>query len=606
MVAYFWYTMPSEEQIRRQREELARLDSLAQVEQQLAEQNLPDTAMGPADASTGGATVTASGTAQDGETASALGIFSTASVADTIETVVTTPKYRALFTNLGAGPASFELTEHVTWDQKPVQLITDSLRSAYVLGFLSSEGYNIETDRLLFEKRTTQETITLDEEDESATLQYALNLENGGSIIYTWTFHADRYAIDLEIDIRGLGDLIVGNSVDFGWKPRLPFTERDHRQDGQYTSAHVYAGGVLEKFKQDAPGRNETTINGNIDWVASKTKFFTQVIEAAHPTSAAILTGELDGPADEETTNHHYQTAIQSPIPADGKLSWQVYIGPLDYAELAQFNRRAYDMVEISYSWMRWFADPLVRWVIIPYFKFASSLISNYGILIILFAFLVKLALNPLTKRSFQSMAAMRELQPLMQEIQEKYKDNPKKQQEETIKLYRKAKVNPLGGCLPMLLQFPILITLWRYFQNSILIRQKDFLWATDLSAPDYIISLPFSIPFLGSQVAGFVLLMTASMILQMRISGGMSTGTAPAGAPNMKPLMYMMPVMLLFVFNNFASGLSLYYLIYNLLSIGQQYMINKKTDSEKIRKEVMGDDEERRTRGRKSKKRKK
>src|SRR5690606_10470241 len=174
-------------------------------------------------------------------------------------------------------------------------------------------------------------------------------------------------------------------------------------------------------------------------------------------------------------------------------------------------------------SWMRWFADPLVRWVIIPYFKFASSLISNYGILIILFAFLVKLALNPLTKRSFQSMAAMRELQPLMQEIQEKYKDNPKKQQEETIKLYRKAKVNPLGGCLPMLLQFPILITLWRYFQNSILIRQKDFLWATDLSAPDYIISLPFSIPFLGSQVAGFVLLMTASMILQMRISGGMS-----------------------------------------------------------------------------------
>src|SRR5690625_1643516 len=241
-----------------------------------------------------------------------------------------------------------------------------------------------------------------------------------------------------------------------------------------------------------------------------------------------------------------------------------MFIGPLDYYEVRDFHPTAFNMVEISYSWMRWFADPLVRWVIIPYFELTNNWIANYGVLIILFAFLVKLVLAPLTKKSFKSMAAMKELQPKMQELQEKYKDNPQKQQEETIKLYRKAKVNPLGGCLPMLLQFPILITLWRYFQNSILLRQEEFLWANDLSAPDYILSLPFSIPFLGDQIAGFVLLMTASMVVQMKVSGGMSGGAAPSGGPNMKVFTYIMPVMMLFIFNNFASGLSLYYLIYN------------------------------------------
>jgi YidC/Oxa1 family membrane protein insertase len=174
-------------------------------------------------------------------------------------------------------------------------------------------------------------------------------------------------------------------------------------------------------------------------------------------------------------------------------------------------------------------------------------------------------------------MAAMKELQPQLKEIQDKYKDNPQKQQQETMKIYKKNKVNPLGGCLPNLLQFPILITLWRFFQNSILLRQEEFLWASDLSAPDYIINLPFSVPFLGDAIGGFVLLMSLAMVFQSKLTGGMSGGGGSNPmAQQMKVLQYIFPVMLLFIFNSFASGLSLYYLIFNVLSIAQQLYINK------------------------------
>ncbi|MEX2368127.1 MAG: membrane protein insertase YidC [Balneolaceae bacterium] len=596
MMAWAYYSMPSEEEIQRQRQEQVIQDSLTALEEDQQSQMLDDTTEDIQSQDPEGPAQESQIRDEDEEPAE-MGIFGQTGVSDTTYTVVQTPRYRAIFTNLGAGPAEYELSNYDTWDHQPVQMIGDTSRSAYVLGFLSNQNYNIETDQLLFRQVTDRDEIRLNG-NQNDQLQYALELENGGRIIYTYTFHSNRYAIDLEIHIEGLENQIIGNSVDFGWKPRLNFTELDRTQDAMYTSAYIYAGGVLENFSVDGPGRDELHVNGTIDWVSTKTKFFTQIIKPSSPTNAALLTGELDGENDAPGTRHHYQSSVQSTIPSNGSLEYQLYLGPLDYYELTAFDDHAFDMVEISYAWMRWFADPLVKWIIIPYFTYASNYIANFGILIILFGVLIKLALAPLTQKSFKSMAAMRELQPQMKELQEKYKDNPKKQQEATIKLYKKAKVNPLGGCLPMLLQFPILITLWRYFQSSILLRQEPFLWASDLSAPDYILSLPYDIPFLGDQLAGFVLLMTAAMVVQTKVSGGMSTGSSPAGAPNMKAFTYFLPVMLLFVFNNFAAGLSLYYLVYNVMSIGQQFLINKDIDVD-----TNGDDDKKKRRRGKKKK---
>lgn len=570
MAGWFYFTMPTAEQLAEQERERAIRDSIAAVQdpQQNFDQNTLDDEQ----------PVVSSPLAEIPTSTS--GIFGASAITDTSHVIVQSPLYTAVFTNLGAGPSEFVLNEYSTWDGNPIQLIENNSRSVYNVGFLSTENYNIDTRNLLFSQITPGTTINVGEGD-TQELSYALELADGRQVIYTYTFHPESYAIDLDIRFVGLRNYIVGSSIDFSWDSPLNFTEKDRTQDGLLASAYAYTGGELEQLKLTEAESDDKTYNGDITWVSTRTKFFAQIIKPVTGSDGAILEGSQDGPQDEALTNHAYSATVQSDVSSDGQVSFELYIGPLQYDSIKEFDDHAFDMVEVGYAWIRWFSDPFVRFIVIPFFGFMGGFISNYGVLVIIFAVLVKLCLSPLTYKSFKSMAAMRELQPKMKEIQEKYKDNPQKQQQETMKMYKKAGVNPLGGCLPNLLQFPILITLWRFFQNSIILRQKEFLWASDLSAPDYILNLPFAIPFLGPNIAGFVLLMTGAMIVQSQLTGGMSGGGTPAN-PQMKVFQYIFPVMLLFIFNNFAAGLSLYYLIFNVLSIVQQILINKNMKKEK------------------------
>ncbi len=577
--------MPSEEELAQRQAEQAAQDSIAaaQTDQQNDSLIAADQDTTPQPEETEPATETTDNFRTQpsiGETQNVnLGVFSAASFADTVFTTVETEKFTFEMTNLGAGPSKITLHDHETWDHQQVQIIRNTAHSAYSLGFLSSQNYNVETDRLVFEPLNEQESIEISGE-ESAEVAYRLNLEGDSELIFTYTFFGNRYSYNLDIQLVNMQNYISGTNVDFGWKAGLNLTEQDRIQDAQATAAYVFAGGELEKFQVPEAEQTEQRINGTIEWVSTRSRFFGQYIMPVTNSNAAILRGEEVSGSGLPDTYYRYQSSIQSSYVQSPELSYELYAGPLRYHDLKEYNEHAYDVVEIGYAIFRWFADPLVRYFIIPLFAFGSSIISNYGILIILFGVIVKLLLFPLTQKSFKSMAAMKELQPKMKEIQEKYEDDPQKQQKETIALYRKAGVNPLGGCLPMLLQFTILITLFYFFQNSMIIRQESFLWASDLSAPDYIISLPFSLPVLGDQIAGFVLLMSVAMFFQTKLSGGMSGGGAPSGGPNMKGMMYIMPLIMLVVFNNFAAGLSLYYLVYNILSIAQQAYINKTVKS--------------------------
>ena len=584
MLGWFYFTMPNEEQLAQQRRQQAIQDSLALIQQQYDDrvsatqdsQVTPPSEIFLEDADVTGTPVQA-------------GMFATNQDSVEHEFVVTTPLYTAVFTNRGAGPSKFTLSTHQTWDGQPIQLISDTTKSAYSAGFLTTENYNIETQNLLFKQVNAGSSLTINEGD-SKELSYVLELSDSRQLLYIYTFFGDSYEVDLDIRFVGLSDFIIGRSIDFGWNSPLNFTELDRVQEALATSSYLYAGGELEQLKADDFEKNnglkELNVSGNIEWVATKTKFFAQIIQPTTGTDGAYMRGQINGKVDDPFTDHNYRSAVTSDIPSDGLISYRLYLGPMKYYDVKGFNEHAFDMVEVSYNWLGWFSNPFVRFVIIPFFTFLSGYISNYGVLIILFAATVKLILSPLTIKSYKSMAAMKELQPQMKDIQEKYKDNPQKQQKATMDLYKKNKVNPLGGCLPMLLQFPILITLWRFFQNSILLRQESFLWASDLSAPDYIISLPFTIPFLGDQIAGLVILMSASMMLQSKLTGGASGGGGPSPmAQQMKIMQYFLPIMLLFIFNKFASGLSLYYLIFNLLSIVQQLYINKNTHEAAVAK---------------------
>ncbi len=563
-LAWFYYTAPSPEQLAEQQRERALRDSIAAAQTDTT--TVP--ALRPAEPSP---------TIQ--ETMGSMGFFAQADSVEQFEPAITTietPLYTVDFSNQGAGPVRFELHNHLTWDGERLQLISDTTRSAYSLGFTSAQNYNIDTHRLRFKKLHSFERMTLADGD-SLLLAYELPMGDKGSITFEYTILGGSYEIGLEVRFNGAESLLSSRSTELGWTSTLNYSERYLSTEAPSVSAYSYAGEELEQFLLGDVGREEKIVNGNIGWVATKTKFFTQIIQPLQLSDGAYLTGERIGEDSDPTAQRNYTSSIRAALPDNNILTYRLYIGPLSYNELKEFHPRAFDMVEMGYAFLRWFSDPLVRFAIIPYFIFLSGFIENYGILIIIFAFVIKLVLYPLTKKSFESMAAMRELAPEQKLIQEKYKDDPQKQQQAMLKLYKDAKVNPLGGCLPNLLQLPILVTLWMFFQNSILIRQKPFLWAEDLSAPDVILSLPFNIPLLGDHISGFVLLMTITMIIQMQISGQ----TTPNA--QMKVLTYILPAMLFLFFNNIASGLSLYYMVYNVLSIGQQMLINKQIDHAKL-----------------------
>ncbi|NGP87473.1 membrane protein insertase YidC [Fodinibius halophilus] len=586
MVAWGYFSMPSEQELR-ERQAQARQDSIAaaQADSQRAKtmaQN-EDSQQQDVEEAQASPEPQQQTLRSEQEEPQNMGAFSAASVADTSEIVVKTPLYRATFTNLGAGPSQITLKDYETWDHKPVHMIKDTTQSAYSMGFLTSENYNVETNDLVFEPLTNADSLTVAKGD-SAQVRYALNISDSKRIVYTYTLSGDSHQFGLDVTFEGLERDIIGGTVDFGWTSPLNFTEKDPTLESTYSSAYVYTGGEMERLKLDEAGRNTQDYNGTIDWVATRTKFFTQIIKTPNSTQGAHLVGEQTGESGKMTTDHNYKSFITTDISPKGKAAFSLFAGPMDYHALSSYDAQTYGMVDTGYSWLSWMSDPLVTYLIIPYFDAAENYMS-IGFAIILFAILIKMVLYPLTKKSYRSMAAMKELQPKMQEIKEKYEDDPEKQQKETMKLYKEEGVNPLGGCLPNLLQLPILITLWRFFQNSILIRQQEFLWAGDLSAPDYILNLPFEVPFLGDQLAGFVLLMTAAMMAQSKLTGGMGPGGGgggAAGGPNMKALQYIFPFMLLFIFNNFAAGLSLYYLIYNVVSIGQQLIIYRQMDKEK------------------------
>lgn len=227
------------------------------------------------------------------------------------------------------------------------------------------------------------------------------------------------------------------------------------------------------------------------------------------------------------------------------------------------------------------------KFIILPVFDFFSGFIGSYGIIILLLAIFIKLILTPLTWKSFKSMASMRVLRPDIEAIKEKYKNDMQKQQMETMKLYRKTGVSMMGGCLPMLLQMPILIAMYRFFPNSIYLRQEGFLWATDLSTYDSIIDLSFNIPFYGDHVSLFTLLMAFTSFFYTKMNQQM-TPTAGAGASQMKFIQYFMPFFLVFIFNGLSAGLTYYYLLYNILSFVQQWTFQKFfIDEDKIRQKI-------------------
>ncbi|MEM6647933.1 MAG: membrane protein insertase YidC [Bacteroidota bacterium] len=489
---------------------------------------------------------------------------------------VETSYYTAEFSTKGGTLTKFELKTYQQSDRvTPVQLIDSSSVGALGLFFTTPSSRNVDTRTLFFTPNTSQRELTVTPGD---TLALTFEARIGeGAIRQTYTFSDESYEVGYSVEQVGADAFATREGYQLIWDGGVPFNEGDPKTEAQSAGAFVYTGGELERIDLEGDQYEESTVRGEIDWIGVKDRYFTVVVipHAADPTAAELI-GEKYGSGD-DVRWEDYEMRLEMPAASAQADGFKLYLGPVEYYGLSAYDLDMFKMVDLGWDFFEPITRPMARWVFIPVFTFLERFTSNYGLIIIALAFLIKLVVYPFTKASYRSMAKMRELQPQMEAIKEKYGDDPQKQQKAMMAMYKESGANPLGGCLPMLFQYPIIIALWMFLPQAIQIRQEPFLWANDLSAPDVILSLPFSLPFYGDFVAGFTLLMGLSMVFQMKIQMASQPST-----PQTKMMTYLFPVMIFVIFNRFASGLSLYYLCFNLLTAVQQKFINKQVAEEK------------------------
>ena len=489
---------------------------------------------------------------------------------------VVTDRYLATFSTQGGTPVSFKLRAYDrAGTAEPVELVSDST-GALAVGVLPARGDYLDTRALSFTpvvngRPFAGDTLRIEEGEGDVRFEAPVG---DGALRFVYGFHHDSYDVDFRVETPGTNLLAQGGGYELIWDGAVPQAEADRQGETTQAGAFVRTGGDTESLVLKEPGELDPLVRtGNVDWVAVKTKFFIAAVIPETPATGARLTARQTGEADDadDAFAQDYSARLEMPRQGPGDAAaFTLYLGPLELNRLADYG--LYDTVDFG-AWVGFVIRPIAQYVVAPVFAFLSTFIGSYGLVILVFAALVKLLLWPLTAVSYRNAAKMRELQPQLTAVKEKYGDDPQKQQQAMMQVYKTAGVNPLGGCLPMLLQYPLLIALWRFFQSTLVLRGEPFLWAADLSAPDPVLSLPFTIPFVGNFLAGFTILMAASMVVSMKLSMSSASGM---GGTQQKVLMYMMPVMFFVFFNRFPSGLSLYYLAFNIFSIVQQRMINK------------------------------
>ncbi len=453
------------------------------------------------------------------------------------------------------------------------------------------QNHPIDTRNLFFKPQNpTLTKIVADADSQSIALR--LDVSQTEYIEYVYTIKPNSYELGFYINFVGMTSYIPNNTfeISMDWNAKLKRLEKGADWENQNTTAYYkYDGDEVDRLTPTSDN-DEVVFESKLKWLSYKNHFFANVL-IAHNSFASGKSSFIEDPVEfdnpkNKTYLKHFKSklSLEYNSATDNKYAFTWYIGPNDYDILSDTHVKAKDdlelkrMIPLGWALFRWIST----FVIIPLFNLLGSFIGSMGLLILVMTVLIKAALYPLTYKSYVSSAKMRVLKPQIDEINKKFpKEKAMERQQETMKLYKKAGVNPLGGCLPMLLQFPILIAMYLFFPASIELRQKSFLWAEDLSTYDSIIDLGFSIPMYGDHVSLFTLLMAAAMLIStMMNSAQMQTNQQ---LPGMKFMLYMMPVMMLLWFNNYSSGLSYYYFLSNVITIAQIWLSRKLIDEDKI-----------------------
>ena len=484
------------------------------------------------------------------------------------------------FTTRGAQPYSVKINDYMTYDSTALYLVKPGYSEYGVTVFA---GENVNTKDFVFQVA----------EHTDSTIVMRLPFSNGGYIQQRYALESDGYMVQNELSFVGLGNVIPRNvsMVDVDWSLIVPRLEKGFKNEMQYSKLNYYFSGDK---KPEILGRGRDgskRIDTKMKWFAFQQQFFSAIMTSKSEFASADL--GVDFYSEEEYKSEGKLMACTAKLRSDFQagsdnivIPYEFYFGPNDYKTLKSYDQKYEKVVALGGWLVAWFS----RLIIIPTFDFLGRFISNYGLIILLMTLFIKLLISPLTIKSYKSSAKMQVIKPEMDKINAKYpneKDAMKKQQA-TMDLYQKAGISPMGGCLPMLLQMPILFAMFRFFPASIELRQQKFLWADDLSAYDSIWDFGVNIPLLGDHLSLFALLMALTMFFYSKMtSGQMSDDPNMAGMKFMS--VWLMPIMMFFICNNLSAALSYYYLLSNIITMIMTWYIRKYVVTEdKVRAEMV------------------
>ena len=491
--------------------------------------------------------------------------------------IIKTDLYTAELTTKGGLLRKWELHGYKAWNGKPVQLVDFDKGGDLSLLFTSNDGKLIDTKNLVFDVEGPRwKTITLSGTD-SVKVAMVLPVSNGGRLVKSFTFRNGSYVFGADVQFENM-DSVVAYEYQIVWEHGLRYAEHNSVDESSFAMGYVHAGGELTEVDASKAGEVvQKDITGATDWIATRNKYFLMTMLPGVPKSEGAFVEGTHKLAADHGAIESYTLALKMPFRGGVKerASMDVYLGPLEYDTVKALGRGVEGTMNLGAAWI---IRPISEYIMIPLFQFLRMFIPNYGLVIIVFSIIIKFALHPLTRSSMKGMRRMQALTPMMNEVREKYKDDPQKMNTAVMQLYKDYGVNPAAGCLPLLLQMPILFALYSVFRSSIELRQASFVgWITDLSIPDVIATLPFRIPLIGMDtLSGLALIMGITMFIQQK-----QTVTDP----RQKAMVWMMPIMMTLLFSSLPSGLNLYYLVFNVLSIGQQYWFNMQHKDEPLRK---------------------
>jgi len=499
--------------------------------------------------------------------------------------------------SLGGKIVSVELKNYQTWDSLPL-LLMESDTNAFGLSFFSNNR-TINTNNFYFQpewingyESGNNSVKVSGEQEESFALRLYTSTDSRVNkdqyIEYLFTLKGNNYMLGFDVNFRNLDNIIdaARGYMDFEWSTDV---RKQEKHQDQFNGATIYYKLNEDKVEYLSETKtDEESLRDQIKWLSFKQTFFSSVLIADNYFVDPIMkvsTSETP-PSDRYLRSFYYKVGVPYNGDANESIGMSMYFGPNKYNILRKYKL---DLErQIPFGWSFFLMQWINRFAVLPVFNFLGSFGLNYGIVILVLTILLKIVLLPIAYKTYLSSAKMRLLKPEVDEIGKKFpkKEDAMKKQQATMAMYKKAGVNPMSGCIPVMLQMPILIALFRFFPASIELRQQAFLWATDLSSYDSIWNLPFTIPFYGDHVSLFTLLMTISTIIYTYMNNEMM-GTGTQQMPGMKTMMYIMPVMFLGIFNNYASGLSYYYLLVNLFTFAQMFIMRYVVNEDKLHKKM-------------------